>query len=184
MRMVLLSQIIGRSVTAADTGAHLGTVTGALVDPADGRLCAMRVRQGFLFVRRWVVLPEELRAWQRDIVVADVDALAREEDIYRLALVYPWVGLPVRTVSGARLGRVTDLAFDPALHHVVQLTVRGMVAGFLPLAERRLPPTAIVEVRPREILVEDRTLRRARVFLRSLRPSTASLAASPLTPAG
>ena len=63
------SQVIGKSVMAADNGEKLGTVADVLFDDSDRHMVGLVVRQGLLHSEQ-VLLAEAVQAFGRDAVVS------------------------------------------------------------------------------------------------------------------
>lgn len=172
---ILLSALVSWSVTGERTGEHLGMVEGVALDPSSGVLVALRVRRGFLFVRRRYLLPVDVRRWGDGVVcVADDASLVRPEDEPRLAEAlarsFTWEGLPVRALSGQRLGRVDDLDLDLERGLVLRLHVAAGLLNLAPLARPcTIPVERVVEVTPAGVVVDDSTAVKQRGIGRAVR---------------
>lgn len=161
----LLSSLRGWSVTSHRTGEHFGSIDDAVLDPSNGKLIALRVRLGFLFIRRRYLAPCDIQRWgDAEAFVEDASSLIRPEEEPRLGTAirscFPWIGLPVRTPTGRRIGTVKDVLLEVDLGSVISITVEDRFLGIMHLDERRIAANHILDVTSDGVVVEDVALRR------------------------
>lgn len=110
--MILLSEIEGRRVMAADTAVTVGRVTGVVVDPRQAAVVALRVKGAPAGdVLPW---PDISGVGLDAVMVASPEAVGDAEG--RVAEIvggkHECVGKRLLTDSGHDLGAVSDIAFD------------------------------------------------------------------------
>ncbi len=66
-----------------------------------------------------------------------------------------WVGMPVRTVSGAKLGTVRDVRFDPTTGELSAMGLSGGVAADIAVGIRDLPASRVTGFNGEVIVVAD-----------------------------
>lgn len=161
--------MIGSSVTARGTSEHLGTVEDVVLDPRNGTVVAFRVRQGFLFAKRRVLLPRDIRSWKHETVeVEGEDSFAIPGEVdqleQRLRSAFPWVGLRVETANGIFLGHVDDVGIHMDLFQARRIEVTRAVLGIIPLSSSIIAMERVMTVTRRAMIVLDDTAQRARSF--------------------
>lgn len=137
------SEVLGQGVVSAATAQRVGTVGSLVIDPAGGRISALRVKGPDADLVDWA----ELRGIGPDAVVvssADAMRLARpgpEERARDGAM--DVLGKRVLTDSGTELGTVADVEFDPETG-----VLEAVVVG-----DHRLPGDGIRGVGPYAVVV-------------------------------
>ena len=139
------TEVLGQPVVSASSADKVGTVSALVVDPAGGRLAALRVKGPEADFVGW----DDLRGIGPDaVVISSTDALrlartpmeerARDGDV-------DLIGKRVLTDAGAELGTLADVEFDPET---------GLLETVI-VGERRLPGGGIRGVGPYAVVVRD-----------------------------
>jgi len=169
-----LSSLIGSSVVAR-SGEHLGTVEDVVLDPRDGSVVAVRVREGFIFAKKHVLQPERIRAWDGDELEVEDQPFMNPEEVpllpQRLRSAFSWLGLPVQTMSGMPVGHVDDLSIHMQLLQVRRLEIARTFLGLVPLSSSIVSIERVATVTRKVIILLDDGAERsaASALLRSFR---------------
>lgn len=174
----------GSPIVLEQTGTRLGVLHDLAFDASTGALLALRVQWGLLAPVRKYLLLRDVAAWEpHRIVVSDPAALCDAEELVRvsddLARAFPWIGLPVRTLSGTRVGRVSDVAFHSVLGHAERLHV---ATGLFFSAQRVIALSQVRSIEPSGVIVEDACIRARAKRLRIALPLPSSARPADLPP--
>ena len=132
-------------VATADDG-RIGVVVDTLIHPDTGELIGFWVQLDGWFAPKRALSSRDIIAYDpQALVITNSDVLLEPKEIQPFHIVESrkerWLGKPVITEAGERLGRVTNLVIDTDLETLAKLHV-GSFFG----AERILPRSAVVRV--------------------------------------
>lgn len=107
------SHLMNRSVLEIDTGRQIGSVNGALIDPTDRRVAALRVNTGLLHRDRFVRWQDLQGTGPDALTIRSEDALLNRSDVDPNHTHLDHLqGRAVFTESGERLGEIADYQMD------------------------------------------------------------------------
>lgn len=155
-QLVLASSLKGLPIASIQDNAKVGAVKSALIDTKSGNILGMVANQG-LFTPPNFIAFNDIKSISRDgLVVQSKDDIVAISDVVKAKEVYdkgfPIIGLKVKTKSGKRLGRVTDLALSLEMGCIAQFYVSAF------LSERIINRTKVINITKKGVTVEDDTL--------------------------
>lgn len=131
------SEAYNRQVVATTTATTLGHVEGFVVEPAPGRVTALRLGGG---KHQTLLSYGDLRSFGQDAVTVDDDGCVRgprdADEQRRAGKDLELLGKLALLETGEQVGTVTDVEFDPA-----DGTIRGIIT-----TGAELPGIALVGV--------------------------------------
>lgn len=155
-QLVLASSLKGLPVASIQDNAKVGVVRSALIDTQSGNIMGMIVNIGLFLPVKFIAF-SDIKDISRDgLVVQNKDEIVALADIVKAQEAYqkgfPLIGLKVKTKSGRRVGRVTDLALSLQIGCVMQFYVSGL------LSERIIDYTKVTSLTKKGITIEDDAL--------------------------
>lgn len=153
--LIQLDALKNLPVASLDDEARVGTIADVLIHPDTGELVGFWVQpNGWLAPRRALSSRDVVSYDANAIVINATDALVDPAEIHPFKIFSErhdhWLGKPVVTESGERLGRVANLVINTDL----ELLAKLYVSSFLPFGTERVIARAdIVKVTKRLITV-------------------------------
>ena len=155
-QLVLASSLNGLPVASIQDNAKVGVVRSALIDTKSGNIMGMIVNVGLFLPVRFIAFDDIKDISRNGLVVQNKDEIVAIADIAKAQEAYkkgfPLIGLKVKTKSGRRLGRVTDLSISLQIGCVMQFYVSAL------LSERIINYTKVISATKKGITIEDDTL--------------------------
>ena len=158
--MLQLSEtVLGKQVLSLRTGAPVASVVAPIINPnnlkIEGFYCQDTVDN-----RQLVLLYQDIRdILPQGLVINDFDVLAEAEDLIRLKDVleinYEIIGKPVETVSGDKVGKVTDYALEGTTMYIQKLYVSQSILKSFTGGNLSIDRTQVHETTPKRIIIND-----------------------------
>ena len=152
--LVLVSQLVGRSLITFDDAEPIGVLRDPIIDPANGKIVGYFFGQGFMFMKQVILAADDIVGYdEQRIVVQKVDVARQAHEEPKINGVLeqkiPVLGAHVITESGRNLGRANDLLLDTELNMVVRYYVHGLMQDRIIAAEH------IIRIEKRGIIIDD-----------------------------
>ena len=160
--MFRLGDVIGKTVVSVTSGAKLGTISDALLQPGGEGVIAL-VLGGGLLAKEHVLPLEDVQTFGADAVLARTDERlmnAREWRQSETSAVRSSAvrGRRVVTASGTEIGHVSDFVVDETSGAFDGIEVESRSFGGLRTHRRTIPASAAPRVGPDAIVVDDGVL--------------------------
>lgn len=159
--LLLPSALLNQPIISLRNGSQISTSQSLIINPNNLKIEALRVN-GKQPQDKSILLCSDIREIDKlGILINDFSDLSSPDDLVRLkdilAINYVLPGKPVYQVSGGKVGRVSDFAFDDSSFYVQKLylensllSLRGPKAGALTIDRRQ-----INEITNRRIIIND-----------------------------
>ncbi len=172
--LILSSQLRGAPVMSLQTGAKLGSLGDAVINPANLQIIAYVVEGALLVEQPTFIRTAEIREYGRlGVIIDSNDDLIGLDDIVRVKHLYEAkfnpVGIQVIDDQGHKLGKVEDTTLDVDSFLIQQLNIkRGLLKSFSDtglLVHR----TQIVEINDHSIIVKSTAQKVVEPVMQSIR---------------
>ena len=142
------------------SGKHLATIDDVLLDHESGKILALKVHIGFIFLRRRIVMLQDIRhISNKNLYVEDARAIINSTEVVRvhkkLPTAFSWLHLPVYTKQNKMIGRVEDIVLEMMLGYVVRIYVKKEVMGMVVVNSYIVPFERIVKISQKKIVIND-----------------------------
>lgn len=153
------STIADKEILSLRAGAPIAKTTGVLFNPdnlkMEGFYC-----EDLLDKKQLILLDQDVRdILPQGIVVNDHDVLADPTDLVRLQklldLGFELIGMHVETVSGDKVGKVTDYAFEGTTMYVQKIYVSQSILKSFTGGNLSIDRTQIHEITPKKIIINE-----------------------------
>lgn len=174
--MFRIGEVIGKTVVSVTSGAKLGTISDALLQPGGEGVIAL-VLGGGLLAKEHVLPLADVQTFGADTVLARTDEHlmnAREWRESETSAVRSSTvrGRRVVTASGREIGHVSDFVVDETSGAFDGIEVESRSFGGLRTQRRVIPASATPRVGPDAIVVEDGALNEEENHTAADRPHT------------
>ncbi len=159
--MMQLSEVfINRPIMSLRTGTQVATAVAPIVNPKNLKIEAFYCQDSLNRKKQLIMVDQDIRDLiPQGFVINDHDVLVEPQELVRLKEVmqlnFQLIGKPVQTVSGQRLGKITDFATDINSMFIQKLYISQSVFKNLTGGNLGIDRTQIVEITPRKIVVND-----------------------------
>lgn len=158
--MLCLSQsILNQPILSLRLGGPIATSGQPIINPNNLKI------EGFYAVDKFngqssILLTQDIREiGSQGLVVNDNDALTEPEHLVRLRDIieinFTLIGKPVQTVSGDKIGKVTDFAIDSSSFYVHKIYVSQSLLKNFSGGSLSVDRTQIHEITNRRIVIND-----------------------------
>jgi uncharacterized protein YrrD len=156
----LYSSVIGGSIVSERSGKHLATIDDVVLDHNSGRILALKVRKGFLFIHNRIVMLQDIRHIDgENFYVESSQMVIPSSDVVRLHKLLPktfsWLHLPVYSKSNKMIGRVEDIVLELMLGQVVRLYVKKDVFSMITINSFIIPFERIEKITKKKIIINE-----------------------------
>jgi len=141
------------------TGTQVATVTAPIINPNNLKI------EGFYVTDRFnneqlILLYQDIRdIIQQGFVIDDHDVLSDQEELVRLKKVlklgFELIGKPVQTVSGKKVGKVSDFAAETATMFIQKIYVSQSIFKNFTGGSLSVDRTQINEVTNKRIIINE-----------------------------
>ncbi len=150
--------LLNTPILDRQTGEELGEVYDLIVDTQTGKVEAFWVKQN-LFVGADKILDiNDITEWKLKIYIDDEDSILNPDEIVRIKKILKTsINIylhKVKTLSGTRLGRLTDFFFDPMTGQILQIQVAKNFLG-IKYAKRLISFAEIYEINEDAVILKD-----------------------------
>jgi uncharacterized protein YrrD len=151
--LILATDLLRLPVASADTNSRVGTVNTLLIDTDKSLVIGFLISIGFLSQPKYLAI-EDIRSIDHEaMVIQSLQKLIEPKEVIRARKVLDegikLVGQVVKTESGKRLGKVSDLLINTETGEITKYYVGGW------LADRIVPAEKIVKITKQAVIVED-----------------------------
>lgn len=155
----LHSGIIGKPIMSITGAEILGIVTGIVIKPQSLHMIACELKVPMEKAHQYLLFNDIRYFNNQKILVNDKHAISEYADLVRyqddIDNNYQLVGKRVQTVSGKRLGKVTNFVYDAQHFFVCKLHVAPTLFKSLLITKHIIDRNDIIETKPRAIIVKD-----------------------------
>lgn len=157
--------ILSKPVLLNQERALVGVVEDIVVDPADGRVVGILVREGFGKKHIKAVAEKDILAISdKFVLIPGYEAVGDIEEIVRVAVIVnkkiQIIGNKVVTVAGNNLGRVNDFSIDTVSGILAKVYVEPNIFSLGVLAGSHIiDRKQIISIEKDKIIVEDTSLK-------------------------
>lgn len=141
-----------------ETGDKVGEIYDFIIDPETGKIEAFWVKQGVFYGAEKILAFNDILELKLKVYIEDEDSILNPDEILKVQeILQKGIGLyyhKVKTLSGIRLGRVTDFFFDPISGQVMQIQVTKNFLGFK-YAKRLIAFFEIYEITEDAVILKD-----------------------------
>lgn len=171
-----LGEVIGKTVVSVTSGAKLGTISDALLQPGGEGVIAL-VLGGGLLAKEHVLPLTDVQTFGTDTVLARTDEHLMSAREWRQSEVSAVRSSAVRgrrvvTASGREIGHVSDFVVDEKSGAFGGIEVESHSLAGLRTERRTIPATATPRVGPDAIVVADSALDETDSDTAATRPHT------------
>lgn len=172
--LILGSQLTNAPVMSLQTGACLGVLGAALVNPANLQIIAYTVEGPLLVEHPTFIRTAEIREYGRlGVIIDSNDDLIGLEDVIRIKELYNLhfspIGMHVIDQTGHKLGKVEDYTLDISQFSIQQLSLnRGLLRSFAE-AGLLVHRSQIVEINDTTIVVKSTAKKVVEPIMQSVR---------------
>lgn len=159
--LVYSSKLMGTPVLSLQTGAPIGYVAKAIINPEDLQIIALELNGPIIGNSESNLLDtSSIREYSTyGIVVDSIDELISPEDVIKISeimqLNFNLINLKVETQKGSKLGHIIDYTISSDNLLVQQLIVKRPLIKSLVDPELTIPRTEIVEISDYKIIIKD-----------------------------
>lgn len=155
----LSDTVLNKHVLSLRTGSAIARVVSPIINPdnlkMEGFYCEDN-KEG----QRLILLYQDIREiLPQGLVVNDYEVLAEPEDLVRLKEIleieYELIGKHVETVSGEKVGKVSDYAFEGETMYIQKLYVSQSLLKSFTGGSLSVDRSQIHETTPRRIIIND-----------------------------
>ncbi len=151
--LIEVSHLAGIPVAALDTESMVGTVEDTVLHPHTGELVGFWVKPAGWFAAKRALSARDIVGYEeRGLLVRTGDVLVAADEIQPFTSISRqpdrWLGKPVETAEGERLGTVADVVLDTDLERVAKLHVAKLFG-----AARIIDRDQISKITPTRIIV-------------------------------
>jgi sporulation protein YlmC with PRC-barrel domain len=153
------SLLLNKAVLSLRTGTPIATITGPIINPNNLKI------EGFYCVDRYdkkqlVLLYQDIRdTLAQGYVVNDHDVLVEANELIRLKdvldLNFDLIGMPVQTISKAKVGKVSDYATEIESMFIQKIYVSQSIFKSLTGGSLSVDRTQVNEITPKRIIIND-----------------------------
>ena len=173
---ILLSKSIGIPVVTHNEGTTIAFSRMLVFHPDTGQLLGVEVKSSFFEQPLFLTMYDIVEWRRRKIFVKDDTSLLPAIELPRIDEVLErgisFFGNSVETETMKSLGRVHDIEFDTTLSQLTKLYVRSVVFLVFWGEKRLIPFSRILEVTPEKILVKDSLVKKKKIAVGDLEPTT------------
>lgn len=151
--------VTDKNILSLRTGSPIALVTGVIINPDNLKM------EGFYCVdsidkKQLILLYQDVRdILPQGIVVNDHDVLADPDDLVRLQKVlelnFDIMGKHVETISGEKVGKVSDYAFESATMFIQKLYVSQSLLKSITSGNLSIDRSQIHEITPKKIVINE-----------------------------
>lgn len=157
--LLLNSSIIGKKVLSIREGHQIGEILGILCQPKNLKIEGFYVKD-YSDKQIKILLSQDIREiYRQDFIANDRDSLSNSEELIKhkqiIELNYDLIKKPVKTISGRRIGKVEDFAFDSDNMFILKLYVHQSILKNFNGAIKSIDRGQIIEVNERQVVVEE-----------------------------
>ena len=155
----LSNTLLNRPVMSLRTGTQVATVIAPIINPNNLKI------EGFYVTDRFnneqlVLLYQDIRdIIQQGFVIDDHDVLAEPQELIRLKktlkLSFELIGKPVQTVSGKKVGKVSDFATEATTMYIQKIYVYQSIFKNFTGGSLSIDRTQINEVTNKRIIINE-----------------------------
>lgn len=162
--MLTLGQpLIGRKIISLRTGGELGTIEQAIINPNNLKVEGWFVNDKF-HKRRSIMLSQDVRDIALEgFFVNDHEALSLPSELVRIQAIlnlhFELMAKPVITTRRARLGKVSDYAFEKTSFFIQKLYTAQSMLKSLSSSGHIIDRSQIVEISQKNIVVDDASIK-------------------------
>ncbi len=163
--MLLLSERLPSiPIMSLQTGSELAQTSLPIIDPKDLSIVASYVEGPGIGTDPHVLFMADIReAGELGYIVDDSNSIMTLEGLVRLQTIldkgFTLIGIQVVDTTGEKIGKVYDFSFNPADFMIYQLFVKTSILHGLFTDTRIVHRSQIVDVNPKQIVVESPTIR-------------------------
>lgn len=153
------AMVTDKNILSLRTGSPIALVTGVIINPDNLKM------EGFYCVdsidkKQLILLYQDVRdILPQGIVVNDHDVLADPDDLVRLQKVlelnFDIMGKHVETISGEKVGKVSDYAFESATMFIQKLYVSQSLLKSITSGNLSIDRSQIHEITPKKIVINE-----------------------------
>jgi sporulation protein YlmC with PRC-barrel domain len=153
------SLLLNKAVLSLRTGTPIATIIGPIINPNNLKI------EGFYCVDRYdkkqlILLYQDIRdTLAQGYVVNDHDVLVEAEELVRLKdvldLSFELIGMPVQTISKAKVGKVSDYATEVETMFIQKIYVSQSIFKSLTGGSLSVDRTQVNEITPKRIIIND-----------------------------
>lgn len=157
--LLLSSSIIGKRVFSIRESRPIGEIIGVMCQPKNLKIEGFYVNE-FGTKKIKILLSQDIREmYKQDFIANDVDALSEPSDLIKhqklIELNFNLISKVVKTVSGRKIGKVEDFAFDSENMFILKLYVHQSLFKNFNGAVESVDRNQIVEVNDKYIVIEE-----------------------------
>lgn len=157
--LVYSSKLMGTPVLSLQTGAPIGYVAKAIINPEDLQIIALELN-GPIISESNLLDTSSIREYSTyGIVVDSIDELISPEDVIKISeimqLNFNLINLKVETQKGSKLGHIIDYTISSDNLLVQQLIVKRPLIKSLVDPELTIPRAEIIEISDYKIIIKD-----------------------------
>lgn len=157
--LVYSSKLMGTPVLSLQTGAPIGYVAKAIINPEDLQIIALELN-GPIISESNLLDTSSIREYSTyGIVVDSIDELISPEDVIKISeimqLNFNLINLKVETKKGSKLGHIIDYTISSDNLLVQQLIVKRPLIKSLVDPELTIPRAEIIEISDYKIIIKD-----------------------------
>lgn len=156
----LSASLLGKNVLGLHSGTPVGRVTGALINPKNLKIEGFYVDDAYEKNHQLILLYQDIRdIISKGFVINDHNTLAEPEDLVRLKdvleLDFELLNKSVQTVSGEKVGKVSDYAVEVETMYIQKLYVSRSILKSLSTHALSVDRSQIQEITNRKIVIQE-----------------------------
>jgi len=153
------TSLINKQIRSTQDGSYIGRVADLIIDPANGKLLALKMRKSSVFKPK-IICTIDIQGYtpifliaKDDSVICDADEVVRVKEVLDKKVLI--IGNKVETESGKKLGICEDILIDTETSMVIKFYVKS--AGILgPLSsDLIIPSSRVVSINRDAIVVKE-----------------------------
>ena len=155
MKLILLTSLIDLPVASIDDQKKVGVVKQSLIDLKKGKLMGVLVKENIFSKPKYISLEDIAGIENVALIVNKESDVVPLEDVIRAKELHAkgikLIGLPAKTKSNKKIGKITDVAISLENGLLIKIYVSST------FRKQIIPRTNIIEFTPKAVIIDDDT---------------------------
>ncbi len=157
--LVLNQRLLSLPIVGIQTGARLGNISSAIIDPRQLRVVAFYCEGPLIKSNSAILHSEDIReVSQLGLIIDSADDIMMADDLVRLKEIldfrFQLEGKLVVEENGRKIGKVVSYSVEVSTFYIIKLHVRPGILAALGTSEKIIDRSQITEITPQSIIVK------------------------------
>ena len=171
--LVLSARLLSLPIVSIQTGARLGHVASAVIDPRKLQVVAFTCEGPLINADQAILHSEDIREISNlGLIVDSADDIMSTDDLVRLkevlAFKFQLTDKLVVEENGHKVGKVVSYSVEAETFYIIKLHVRPSLLNAFSTTERIIDRSQIVEITPQKVVVRSAAIKEEKPALESL----------------